>query len=133
MADDASKDRNLPPSPSSIPVIMTDIPSKGGGDDSVASDLIRTGHEDVVCWWTHPKVRENWRVFVAAFGLLVLGSALIVIGIVVSFLNIDIGSQSYVFFVSGGFCFVPGVYHVVYVYHAVRGRKGYDLYQLPLF
>lgn len=98
----------------------------------MASDLLRTGHEDVVCWWTHPKVRENWRVFVAAFGLLVLGSALIVIGVVICFLP-DIGSQSYVFFVSGTLCFVPGAYHVVYVYRAIKGQKGYDLYQLPLF
>ncbi|KAH7955441.1 hypothetical protein HPB52_000885 [Rhipicephalus sanguineus] len=50
-------------------------------------------------WWTHPKVRENWRVMLAAFGLLLTGLA----------------------------------YHVVYVYCAVKGCRGYDFYNLPLF
>lgn len=111
--------------------LLTNIPSKEGGGDSTCSEYVRPG-EDVACWWAHPKVRENWRVFVAAFGLLVLGTALIAMGIVVCVLP-EIGFQSYVFFIAGFFCFIPGAYHVVYVYCAVKGRKGYDFYQLPLF
>ena len=110
----------------------TDIPSKeGGGVDSTCSEHVRAADE-VSCWWAHPKIRENWRVFVAAFGLLVIGTALIVAGIVVCVLP-EIGFQSFVFFIAGFFCFIPGAYHVVYVYCAVKGRKGYDFYQLPLF
>lgn len=82
------------------------------------------------CFWNHPKVRENWRVFLTAFGLLVVGSALIVLGVLV-FVFPEFGFQSYVFFISGLLCFIPGAYHVVYVYCAVSGRKGYDLYRLP--
>lgn len=111
--------------------IMSQIPSKEGGGDSTCSDYVRTSDE-VSCWWSHPKIRENWRVFVAAFGLLILGTALIVMGIAVCVLP-EIGFQSYVFFIAGFFCFIPGAYHVVYVYCAVKGRKGYDFYQLPLF
>ncbi|KAI1293693.1 putative transmembrane protein [Halotydeus destructor] len=84
------------------------------------------------CWWSHPKVKENWKVFTAAFGLLVFGTALIIMGVVVTVLP-DIDFHSYVFFIAGAICFIPGAYHVVYVYFAVRGRKGYDFYQLPMF
>lgn len=111
--------------------ILSQIPSKEGGGDSTCSDYVRSG-DDAACWWSHPKIRENWRVFVAAFGLLILGTALIAMGIVVCVLP-EIGFQSYVFFIAGFFCFIPGAYHVVYVYCAVKGRKGYDFYQLPLF
>ena len=58
-------------------------------------------------WWFHPKVRENWRVFFAAFGLLLIGTGLIVMGIVVAVIP-DIEFQSYVFFVAGAICFIPG-------------------------
>jgi uncharacterized membrane protein len=97
------------------------------------SDFNRSAHDTRhLCWWSHPKVRENWRVFFAAFGLLIVGTALIVMGIVVTVIP-EIGFQSYVFFVAGAICFIPGAYHVVYVYNAVKGKKGYDFYQLPLF
>ncbi|XP_077510493.1 uncharacterized protein LOC144121253 isoform X2 [Amblyomma americanum] len=68
-------------------------------------------------WWTHPKVRENWKVMLAAFGLLLTG----------------LGVQGLVFFIAGAICFIPGAYHVVYVYCAVKGCRGYDFYNLPLF
>jgi hypothetical protein len=84
------------------------------------------------CFWKHPKVRENWRVFLTAFGLLVVGSALIVLGVLASVFP-EFGFQSYVFLISGLLCFIPGAYHVVYVYCAVSGRKGYDLYRLPYY
>jgi hypothetical protein len=43
------------------------------------------------------------------------------------------GIQSFVFFIAGFICFIPGAYHVVYVYWAVKGKRGYDFYHLPLF
>lgn len=115
----------------SRPKLLTEIPSKEGGGDSTCSEYVRV-NDDMTCWWAHPKIRENWRVFVAAFGLLILGTALIAMGIVVCVLP-EMGLQSYVFFIAGFFCFIPGAYHVVYVYCAAKGRKGYDFYQLPLF
>lgn len=84
------------------------------------------------CFWNHPKVRDNWRVFLTAFGLLVVGSTLIVLGVLTAVFP-EFGFQSYVFFISGLLCFIPGAYHVVYVYCAVSGRKGYDLYRLPYY
>ncbi|XP_053210118.1 transmembrane protein 134-like [Panonychus citri] len=83
-------------------------------------------------WWKHPKFKENWKIFFAAFGLLVVGIGLITMGIVVSVLP-DVDFQSYVFFIAGTICFIPGAYHVVYLYFALSGRKGYDFHQLPLF
>ncbi|XP_050025093.1 transmembrane protein 134 isoform X2 [Dermacentor andersoni] len=83
-------------------------------------------------WWTHPKVRENWRVMLAAFGLLLAGLGLIATGIVVQILP-RVGVQGLVFFIAGAICFIPGAYHVVYVYCAVKGYRGYDFYNLPLF
>ena len=43
------------------------------------------------------------------------------------------GLQGFVFFIAGFICFVPGAYHVVYIYLAAKGRRGYDFYHLPLF
>ncbi|KAH8039906.1 hypothetical protein HPB51_009162 [Rhipicephalus microplus] len=90
-------------------------------------------------WWTHPKVRENWKVMLAAFGLLLTGLGLIATGIVVQILP-RVGVQGLVFFIAGAICFIPGgkfvfaeTYHVVYVYCAVKGCRGYDFYNLPLF
>ena len=111
--------------------ILTVTPSRREEEDSTCSAHVRAGDE-VSCWWAHPKIRENWRVFLAASGLLVAGTALIIVGTVV-FVLPEIGLQSYVFFIAGLFCFIPGAYHVVYVYCAIKGRKGYDFNQLPLF
>ncbi|RWS15480.1 transmembrane protein 134-like protein, partial [Dinothrombium tinctorium] len=57
---------------------------------------------------------------------------LIVIGIIATVIP-EVGFQSYVFYVAGLICFIPGAYHVVFVCCAVKGRKGYDFHQLPLF
>ena len=43
------------------------------------------------------------------------------------------GIQAFVFFIAGFICFIPGAYHVVYIYWAVKGKRGYDFYHLPLF
>lgn len=45
----------------------------------------------------------------------------------------DTGLQGFVFFVAGFICFIPGAYHVVYIYLAVKGKRGFDFYHLPLF
>lgn len=39
-----------------------------------------------------------------------------------------------VFFIVGVICFIPGAYHVVYIWLAARGGfRGFDFYNLPLF
>ncbi|XP_071447977.1 transmembrane protein 134 [Hetaerina americana] len=82
--------------------------------------------------WHHPKIRENWKMVLAAFVLLIIGIGLLVTGVVVVCLPLT-GIQGFVFFIAGFICFIPGAYHVVYIYLAVKGRRGYDFYHLPLF
>uniref|UniRef100_A0A1B6E2C2 Transmembrane protein 134 n=1 Tax=Clastoptera arizonana TaxID=38151 RepID=A0A1B6E2C2_9HEMI len=82
--------------------------------------------------WHHPKIKENWKMVIAAIILLIIGIGLLVTGIVVVFIP-RTGLQGLVFFIAGFICFVPGIYHVVYIYLAVKGRRGYDFYHLPLF
>jgi len=38
-----------------------------------------------------------------------------------------------VFFIAGFICFIPGAYHVGYIYLAARGHPGYSFYSLSLF
>ncbi|GFQ89412.1 uncharacterized protein TNCT_330661 [Trichonephila clavata] len=102
-------------------------------DSLIHGDSIRPEKFDTKSiWWKHPKVRENWKVMFAAFGLLFIGIGLLVTGVVVLIMP-EMGVQSFVFFIAGAICFIPGAYHVVYVYCAVKGRRGYNFYNLPLF
>ena len=43
------------------------------------------------------------------------------------------GIQGAVFLIAGVICFVPGAYHIGYVYLAVKGKRGYEFHHLPLF
>ncbi|KAL7732832.1 hypothetical protein ACLKA6_005964 [Drosophila palustris] len=82
--------------------------------------------------WRHPKVRENWRTVLAAFTLLVVGTGLFVMG-TFAIADPHNTSQGVVFFVAGLICFIPGAYHVVYIWLAAKGYRGFDFYHLPLF
>lgn len=57
-------------------------------------------------------------------------SALFSVGVVLATIS---GLQGLVFFIAGFICFVPGAYHIVYIYFAVKGKRGYYFYHLPLF
>ncbi|XP_076845591.1 transmembrane protein 134 [Brachyhypopomus gauderio] len=83
-------------------------------------------------WMSHPLLKKNRRVVLASFLLLITGLALIFTGIVVE-LNPNAGVSSAIFFVSGFLLFIPGVYHVIYISCAVRGRRGFKLFYLPYF
>lgn len=80
--------------------------------------------------WRHPKVRENWKIVLGAVLLTIIGCSLITLGIFVYSSN---SSQAIVIFVVGFLCFIPGAYHVVYIWLAARGCRGFDFYHLPLF
>lgn len=85
------------------------------------------------CGWTsHPLIKKNRKVVLASFLLLITGVALIFTGIVVE-LNPHAGVSSAIFFVSGFLLFIPGVYHVIYISCAVRGRRGFKFFYLPYF
>ncbi|KAB5581341.1 hypothetical protein PHYPO_G00174450 [Pangasianodon hypophthalmus] len=85
------------------------------------------------CGWTsHPLIKKNRRVVLASFLLLITGVALIFTGIVLE-LNPHAEVSSAIFFVSGFLLFIPGVYHVIYISCAVRGRRGFKFFYLPYF
>lgn len=80
----------------------------------------------------HPKVRENWRMVLAAITLLIIGIGLLTTG-TVTLSEPNSGLQSSVFLLAGFICFLPGAYHVVYIYLAAKGKRGYHFHNLPLF
>lgn len=80
----------------------------------------------------HPKVRENWRMVLAATTLLFIGIGLLAVG-ALALTDPDGGLQGAVFLLTGLICFVPGAYHVVYIYLAAKGKRGYHFHNLPLF
>lgn len=82
-------------------------------------------------WWKHPKVRENWKLVLASMTLVLIGIGLIAGGICVYVIPIA-NVEQMVFYIAGVICFIPGAYHVVYIYLAVRGRQGFSFYNLPL-
>ncbi|XP_011896824.1 PREDICTED: transmembrane protein 134 isoform X5 [Cercocebus atys] len=70
------------------------------------------------CSWTqHPLIQKNRRVVLASFLLLLLG----------------LGVSSAIFFVPGFLLLVPGVYHVIFIYCAVKGHRGFQFFYLPYF
>ncbi|XP_040826660.1 transmembrane protein 134 isoform X2 [Ochotona curzoniae] len=70
------------------------------------------------CSWTlHPLIQKNRRVVLASFLLLLLG----------------LGVSSAIFFVPGFLLLVPGVYHVIFIYCAVKGHQGFQFFYLPYF
>ncbi|CAL1601337.1 unnamed protein product [Knipowitschia caucasica] len=83
-------------------------------------------------WVSHPLIKNNRKVVLASFLLLITGVALIFTGVVIQ-LNPKAGVSSAIFFVPGFLLFIPGVYHVIYISCAVRGRRGFKLFYLPYF
>lgn len=103
----------------------------GGGDIASCADSSPTHHHHLSCF-RHPKVRENWRMVFAATCLLVLGIILIGFG-TVTLAESHKRLQGVVFLLTGFICFLPGIYHVVYIYLAAKGKRGYHFHNLPLF
>jgi len=84
-------------------------------------------------WWKHPKIKQNWKMVIASALLVMVGTGLIVTGIVAYALPSLKGIQGFVFFIAGIICMIPGAYHLVYIYLAVKGKRGFDFHHLPLF
>lgn len=102
--------------------------------DSLIQDYYECSSQD---YWgsscfNHPKVRENWRMVLAAATLLIIGIGLLATAIA-TFIAPQSGLQGTVFLLAGLICFIPGAYHVVYIYLAAKGRRGYHFHNLPLF
>uniref|UniRef100_A0A3B4H9K5 Transmembrane protein 134 n=1 Tax=Pundamilia nyererei TaxID=303518 RepID=A0A3B4H9K5_9CICH len=75
-------------------------------------------------WVSHPLVKKNRRVVLSSFLLLITG---------VANKTVPTGISSAIFFIPGFLLFIPGVYHVIYISCAVRGRRGFKLFYLPYF
>ena len=91
------------------------------------------GPPPVKFWWRHPKIRKNYKLVGAAFCLVFLGLGLILGGVVAYCIPSMAGVQGLVFLIAGVICFVPGAYHVGYIYLAVKGKRGFEFNHLPLF
>ncbi|XP_066893809.1 transmembrane protein 134 isoform X2 [Kogia breviceps] len=85
------------------------------------------------CSWTqHPLIQKNHRVVLASFLLLLLGLVLILTGVGLEVAPSP-GVSSAIFFVPGFLLLVPGVYHVTFIYCAVKGHRGFQFFYLPYF
>ncbi|XP_017392837.1 transmembrane protein 134 isoform X4 [Cebus imitator] len=83
-------------------------------------------------WTQHPLIQKNRRVVLASFLLLLLGLVLILVGVGLE-ATPSPGVSSAIFFVPGFLLLVPGVYHVIFIYCAVRGHRGFQFFYLPYF
>ncbi|XP_018324928.1 transmembrane protein 134-like [Agrilus planipennis] len=111
------------------------LENEGSRDsDSLIQDYCDSTSQDFVHYpcYKHPKVQENWRMVLAAVTLLLIGVGLLATGIL-AFAEPRAGLQGTVFLLAGFICFVPGAYHVVYIYLAAKGKQGYHFHNLPLF
>ncbi|KAK9874157.1 hypothetical protein WA026_002513 [Henosepilachna vigintioctopunctata] len=102
--------------------------------DSLIQDYYESSSReywDSSCF-NHPKVRENWRMVLAAATLLIIGIGLLATAIA-TFISPSSSLQGAVFLLAGLICFIPGAYHVVYIYLAAKGKRGYHFHNLPLF
>ncbi|XP_060533327.1 transmembrane protein 134 [Cylas formicarius] len=102
--------------------------------DSLIQDYYECSSEENLprSCFKHPKVRENWRMVLAATTLLIIGVGLLITG-TLTLSEPNSGLQASVFLLAGFICFIPGAYHVVYIYLAAKGKRGYHFHNLPLF
>jgi len=84
-------------------------------------------------WWKHPKIKQNLKMVIAAMVLVILGACLILTGIIIYCFPSLEGVQGFIFLIAGIICILPGGYHLVYIYLAVKGKRGFDFHHLPLF
>lgn len=102
--------------------------------DSLIQDYYDSRDQDHIhtSCFRHPKVRENWRMVLAAATLFVVGIGLLTVG-TLALAEPQGRLQGVVFLLAGFICFVPGAYHIVYIYFAATGKRGYHFHNLPLF
>ncbi|XP_040322209.1 transmembrane protein 134 isoform X4 [Herpailurus yagouaroundi] len=127
---------------------------------STISNSTQRSYHACCSWTQHPLIQKNCRVVLASFLLLLLGLGhtteqrkislqtfprpcqvpcsentelvliLIAVGLEVA---PSPGVSSAIFFVPGFLLLVPGVYHVIFIYCAVKGHRGFQFFYLPYF
>ncbi|KAM5247728.1 transmembrane protein 134 isoform 1-T1 [Ctenodactylus gundi] len=109
----------------------TSIHSSQWSFSNVSSSTQRS--YNACCSWTqHPLIQKNHRVVLASFLLLLLGLVLILVGVGLEVAP-STGVSSAIFFVPGFLLLIPGVYHVIFIYFAVKGHRGFQFFYLPYF
>nr|XP_055171097.1 transmembrane protein 134 isoform X4 [Nyctereutes procyonoides] len=109
----------------------TSIRSSQWSFSTISNSTQRSYH--ACCSWTqHPLIQKNRRVVLASFLLLLLGLVLILIAVGLEVAPSS-GVSSAIFFVPGFLLLVPGVYHVIFMYCAVKGHRGFQFFYLPYF
>ncbi|XP_038620964.1 transmembrane protein 134 isoform X2 [Tachyglossus aculeatus] len=96
------------------------------------SNTTQRSYRACCSWPHHPLVQKNRRVVLASFLLLLLGLALVLIGVGLQ-VSPSAGISSAIFFVPGFLLLIPGVYHVIFIYCAVKGHRGFQFFYLPYF
>ncbi|XP_074192882.1 transmembrane protein 134 isoform X1 [Rhinolophus sinicus] len=100
--------------------------SSGGGHRS--SDLSPAGG----CGWRSPPCASSCPLLPPSPSRLHLCAVLILIGVGLEVAPSP-GVSSAIFFVPGFLLLVPGVYHVIFIYCAVKGHRGFQFFYLPYF
>ncbi|CAH3111114.1 unnamed protein product [Pocillopora meandrina] len=88
--------------------------------------------KETLFWLRHPRIKENWKTVTAAFLLFVAGIAFLLAGIILAATRED-GMKIVIFFVCAAICILPGGYHIIYIYRATKGQRGYNFESIPSF
>ncbi|XP_023420186.1 transmembrane protein 134 isoform X2 [Cavia porcellus] len=99
---------------------------------STISSTTQRSYNACCSWTQHPLIQKNCRVVLASFLLLLLGLVLILVGVGLEVAPSP-GVSSAIFFVPGFLLLIPGVYHVIFIYCAVKGHRGFQFFYLPYF
>ncbi|EPY87524.1 transmembrane protein 134 isoform a [Camelus ferus] len=124
---------------------QTSIRSSQWSFSTISSSTQRS--YNACCSWTqHPLIQKNRRVVLASFLLLLLGLVLILIAV-----GLEVAPSpgvpscatrtwktmkmepSTIFFVPGFPLLVPGVYHAIFIYGAMKGHRGFQFFYSPYF
>jgi len=126
--------------PTLIPQRMKGILSKDDNTSQDSNSLIQghsngyyTGPPQDQFWFKHPKIKQNKKMVIAAIVLVILGICLIITSIVIYSIPSLESVQGFIFLIAGIICLLPGGYHLIYIYLAVKGKRGFDFSHLPLF
>ncbi|XP_053305824.1 transmembrane protein 134 [Spea bombifrons] len=99
---------------------------------STLSNSTQLSSQECFSWTRHPLVKKNKKVVISSFLLLLLGLVFVFVGVGLQ-VSPSPAISSAIFFVPGLLLLIPGVYHVIFIYCAVRGRHGFQLFYLPYF
>ncbi|XP_056408612.1 transmembrane protein 134 [Hyla sarda] len=99
---------------------------------STISNSTQLSSQGFFSWTRHPLVQKNKKVVLSSFLLLFLGLVFVFVGVGLQ-VSPSPAVSSAIFFVPGLLLLIPGVYHVIFIYCAVKGRHGFQFFYLPYF